>query len=118
MEVLTYSQTYLDVRNELYEPPCPLSLCCDQSQLEECLKKQAEIQRALDLTKMETQSEKESRDTARMEWEREREAMKEEISELRHNMRQTYETIKKMEGKHKVRTGHATNQFLLTSKMF
>ncbi|KAM8756428.1 calcium-binding and coiled-coil domain-containing protein 1-like isoform 2-T3 [Acanthopagrus schlegelii] len=72
-----------------------------QSQLEECLQKQAEIQRALDLTKMETESEKESRDTARMEWEREREAMKEEISELRHNMRQTYESMKKIEGKHK-----------------
>ncbi|XP_073325033.1 calcium-binding and coiled-coil domain-containing protein 1b [Pagrus major] len=72
-----------------------------QSQLEECLKKQAEIQQALDLTKKETENEKESCETSRVEWEREREAMKEEISELRHNMRQNYETMKKMEGKHK-----------------
>lgn len=34
--------------------------------------------------------------------------MKEEISELRDNMRENCETLKKMEGKHKVRRGHAT----------
>nr|XP_046239981.1 calcium-binding and coiled-coil domain-containing protein 1-like [Scatophagus argus] len=72
-----------------------------QSRLEECLKKQAEIQQALDVTKKETEKEKESSEKARMEWELEKEAMKEEISELRDNIRQNYETLKKMEGKHK-----------------
>ncbi|XP_035517440.1 calcium-binding and coiled-coil domain-containing protein 1b isoform X1 [Morone saxatilis] len=72
-----------------------------QSRLEECLKKQAEIQQALDMTKKETENVKESSENARMEWEREREAMREEISELRSNIRQNYEMLKKMEGKHK-----------------
>lgn len=48
------------------------------------------------------ETEKDSGLKARMEWESEREAMKEEISELRDNMRQNCETLKKMEGKHKV----------------
>ncbi|XP_051270642.1 calcium-binding and coiled-coil domain-containing protein 1b isoform X2 [Dicentrarchus labrax] len=72
-----------------------------QSRLEECLKRQAEIQQALDMTKKETENEKESSENARKEWGREREAMKEEISELRNNIRQNYEMLKKMEGKHK-----------------
>lgn len=55
----------------------------------------------------ETENERESSDKARMEWEGEREAMKEEIAELRDNVRQNYDTLKKMEGKHKVRTAHA-----------
>ncbi len=52
----------------------------------------------------EMETEKESSEKAKMEWEREREAMREEISELRDNMRQNHETLKKMEGKHKVQT--------------
>ncbi|XP_044078791.1 calcium-binding and coiled-coil domain-containing protein 1-like isoform X2 [Siniperca chuatsi] len=79
-----------------------------QSQLEECLKKQADIQQALDMTKKETENEKKNSKKARMEWEREREAMKEEISELRDNLRHNCEMLKKMDGKHKVQTGHAT----------
>lgn len=60
------------------------------------------------MTKKEREDESENSKKTRMEWEREREAMREEISELRDNMRQNYETLKKMEGKHKVQTGHAS----------
>ncbi|XP_054472518.1 calcium-binding and coiled-coil domain-containing protein 1-like [Anoplopoma fimbria] len=72
-----------------------------QSQLEECLKKQANIQQALDEAKEETQHEKRNSHQARVEWECEREAMKEELSELRDNLRLNCEMLKKMEGKHK-----------------
>ncbi|KAM7422398.1 hypothetical protein PAMA_010445 [Pampus argenteus] len=71
-----------------------------QSQLEECLKKQAELQQALDVSKKEAQDEKENRKKAKMEWEHEREAMKEEISELRENLRSQCEMLKKIKGKH------------------
>lgn len=67
-----------------------------------------ELQQALDVTKKEMEDKTEKSEKARMEWEREREAMKEEISELRDNMRQNYETLKNMEGKHEVQTGPAT----------
>lgn len=59
------------------------------------------------MTKKATEIEKENSEKARVEWEREREAMKEEISELRDNVRQHCETLKKIEGKHKVQAGHA-----------
>ncbi|KAM9361864.1 calcium-binding and coiled-coil domain-containing protein 1-like [Symphorus nematophorus] len=72
-----------------------------QSRLEECLKKQADIQQALDETKKDRENEKENSEKAKMEWQCERDAMREEISELRDNMRQNYETLKKVEGKHK-----------------
>uniref|UniRef100_UPI0037E728A5 calcium-binding and coiled-coil domain-containing protein 1-like n=1 Tax=Semicossyphus pulcher TaxID=241346 RepID=UPI0037E728A5 len=72
-----------------------------QSQLDECLKKQADIQHALEVAKEETEHEKENSKIARMEWELEREAMKEEISELRDNLRHNSDTLKKIEGKHK-----------------
>ncbi|XP_040889904.1 calcium-binding and coiled-coil domain-containing protein 1-like [Toxotes jaculatrix] len=72
-----------------------------QSQLEECLKKQANLERAVDVAKKETENEKENRKKARMEWESEREAMKGEISELRHSLRHNCDLLKKMEGKHK-----------------
>ncbi len=62
------------------------------------------LQEALDVKTKEMETEKESSEKAKMEWEREREAMREEISELRDNMRQNHETLKKMEGKHKVQT--------------
>ncbi|XP_039971920.1 calcium-binding and coiled-coil domain-containing protein 1-like [Xiphias gladius] len=71
-----------------------------QSRLEECLKKQADLQQALDLAKKDTEDEKESSEKARMEWESEREAMKEEISELRDNLKHNCDMLKKMEGKH------------------
>ncbi|XP_019132265.2 calcium-binding and coiled-coil domain-containing protein 1-like isoform X3 [Larimichthys crocea] len=85
-----------------------------QSRLEECLKQQADIQQALDVTKKEREDESENSKKTRMEWEREREAMREEISELRDNMRQNYETLKKMEGKHK---DVKYNQESLTSEL-
>lgn len=87
--------------------PAPVP-CCEQSRLEECLKNQADIQQALDMTKKETENERENNKTARMEWELERESMKEEISELRDNLRYNCETLKKVEGKHKVQAGHAS----------
>ncbi|XP_023279166.1 calcium-binding and coiled-coil domain-containing protein 1-like isoform X1 [Seriola lalandi dorsalis] len=72
-----------------------------QSRLEECLKKQADLQQALDEAKEERQSEKENSRKERMEWESEREAMTEEISELKDNLRHKCDLLKKMEGKHK-----------------
>ncbi|GAA6215695.1 calcium-binding and coiled-coil domain-containing protein 1-like [Lates japonicus] len=72
-----------------------------QSRLEECFKKQVDLQQALNVAKKETENERENSKKARMEWEREREAMKEEISELRDNLRHNYDLLKKMEGKHK-----------------
>ncbi|XP_059185792.1 calcium-binding and coiled-coil domain-containing protein 1-like [Centropristis striata] len=72
-----------------------------QSRLEESLKKQADIQQALDMAKEEMEKEKENSRKAKEEWEDEREAMKEEISELRDNLKHNFETLKKMEGKHK-----------------
>ncbi|XP_070693913.1 calcium-binding and coiled-coil domain-containing protein 1b isoform X2 [Pempheris klunzingeri] len=72
-----------------------------QIRLEECLKNLVDIQQTLDVTKKETEREKEDNKKARMEWEREREMMKEEISELRDNLRHNCELLKKVEGKHK-----------------
>ncbi|XP_034441770.1 calcium-binding and coiled-coil domain-containing protein 1-like isoform X2 [Hippoglossus hippoglossus] len=72
-----------------------------QSRLEECLKNQAGLQQALDATKKETHEEKENSKTLQVEWEKEREEMKEEISVLRDDLRQNCDKLKKMEGKHK-----------------
>lgn len=58
------------------------------------------------MAKEETENEKEKSRKARTEWDREREAMKEEISELRDNLRHSSEMLMKMEGKHKVQKGH------------
>ncbi|KAF6735688.1 Calcium-binding and coiled-coil domain-containing protein 1 [Oryzias melastigma] len=70
-----------------------------QSRLEECLKKQTGLQRALDVARKETENEKQVNKRARSEWEREREAMKEKISELRDNLRHSCEMLRRMEGK-------------------
>ncbi|XP_041672660.1 calcium-binding and coiled-coil domain-containing protein 1b isoform X1 [Cheilinus undulatus] len=72
-----------------------------QSQLDECLQKQADIQRALDEAIKEAEKEKENSKIAKMEWELEREAMKGEITELRDDLRHKSDTLKKIEGKHK-----------------
>ncbi|XP_034724526.1 calcium-binding and coiled-coil domain-containing protein 1b isoform X1 [Etheostoma cragini] len=72
-----------------------------QSRLEECLKKQADIQQALDTAKEEAENEKENSRKAREKWERQSEAMKEEISELRDSLRQNCDMLKKIDGKHK-----------------
>ncbi|XP_034388694.1 calcium-binding and coiled-coil domain-containing protein 1b [Cyclopterus lumpus] len=79
-----------------------------QSQLDECFKKQANTQQALDEAKEETENEKSNSNTAMVEWEREREAMKEELSELRDNLRLNCEMLKKMEGKHTFQADHAS----------
>ncbi|XP_047203536.1 calcium-binding and coiled-coil domain-containing protein 1-like [Girardinichthys multiradiatus] len=72
-----------------------------QSRLEHSLKKQAALQRVLDEAKEEVEIVKETSKTERFEWEREREAMKEEITELRDNLRQSCEMLKRLEEKHK-----------------
>ncbi|XP_032368301.1 calcium-binding and coiled-coil domain-containing protein 1 isoform X2 [Etheostoma spectabile] len=72
-----------------------------QSRLEECLKKQADIQQALDMAKEEAENEKENSRKARENWERKSEAMKDEISELRDSLRQNCDMLKKIDGKHK-----------------
>lgn len=81
-------------------------LCCPQSRLEECLKTQGGLQQALDVAKKETENEKENSRKARSEWEYEREAMKEEIMELRDNLRHSREMLKTIEVKHEVHTDH------------
>uniref|UniRef100_A0A3B4GW43 Calcium binding and coiled-coil domain 1 n=1 Tax=Pundamilia nyererei TaxID=303518 RepID=A0A3B4GW43_9CICH len=68
-----------------------------QSRLEECLKTQGGLQQALDVAKKETENEKENSRKARSEWEYEREAMKEEIMELRDNLRHSREMLKTIE---------------------
>ncbi|KAM8914689.1 calcium-binding and coiled-coil domain-containing protein 1-like isoform 2-T3 [Spinachia spinachia] len=78
-----------------------------ESQLEECLKKQAHLQQALDEAKEEKENERRNSSKAREEWERHRDAMKEELSELTDNMRLNCEMLKKMEGKHNVQGGPA-----------
>ncbi|RVE72795.1 hypothetical protein OJAV_G00041170 [Oryzias javanicus] len=70
-----------------------------QIRLEECLKKQTGLQRALDVARKEAENEKEVGKRARSEWEREREAMKEKITELRDNLRHSCEMLRRMEGK-------------------
>lgn len=78
---------------------------CEQSQLEECLKEQAELQQTLDAARKEADDEKEYNKKEKMEWECERDAMKEEISELRQNLRLQCDMLKNIKGKHKVSTG-------------
>lgn len=80
----------------------PFTQCCGQSRLEECLKRQEEVQRALDVTKEEVEKEKENGRRAREEWERERDAMRDVITKLRDAMRENCEKLKKVEGKHEV----------------
>ncbi|XP_063766624.1 calcium-binding and coiled-coil domain-containing protein 1b isoform X2 [Eleginops maclovinus] len=71
-----------------------------QSQLDESLKKQADINRSLDVAKEEAEKQKEDNRKARVAWELEREAMKKEISELRANMKHNCEILKNIEGNH------------------
>ncbi|XP_017271370.1 calcium-binding and coiled-coil domain-containing protein 1-like isoform X2 [Kryptolebias marmoratus] len=71
-----------------------------QSQLEESLKRQADLQRSFERANKEAERERESSKRARVEWESERDAMKEEITELRGNVRHSCELLKKLEGKH------------------
>lgn len=54
------------------------------------------------MSEREVEKEKENSRRARGEWERERDAMREVISKLRDGMRENYEKLKKMEGKHEV----------------
>ncbi|XP_029947797.1 calcium-binding and coiled-coil domain-containing protein 1-like [Salarias fasciatus] len=72
-----------------------------QSRLEECLRKQSNLQEALTEAKQESETEKENSERAKTDWEREREAMKEEITELRDSLRDSCCMLKKVEGKHK-----------------
>ncbi|XP_067360399.1 calcium-binding and coiled-coil domain-containing protein 1b isoform X1 [Channa argus] len=92
-----------------------------QSRLEECLKKQMHLQQALDMSTKEIENEKDKSRKARMEWDSEREAMKEEIAELRDNLRHTCEMLNHMEGIHqdvKYSQEHMTSELgkLLTDK--
>lgn len=75
------------------------------------------MQRALDMTREEVEREKERSKKVKKEWEREREAMREVISGLRDNMRDKYESLKKMEGKQNVSTGHLLNKHSNTEQL-
>lgn len=83
-----------------FTPPC--TRWCGQSRLDECLRKQEEVQRVLDMTEKEMEKEKENRRRERGEWERERDTMREVLSQLRDGMRENCEKMEKMEGTHKV----------------
>ncbi|KAM4613789.1 calcium-binding and coiled-coil domain-containing protein 1b [Polymixia lowei] len=72
-----------------------------QSRLEKCLKEQADLKQAVEMAKHEKETENENNQGERRQWEREREAMKEEISELRENLRHNWDRLKRMQGKHK-----------------
>ncbi|XP_068598757.1 calcium-binding and coiled-coil domain-containing protein 1-like [Brachionichthys hirsutus] len=72
-----------------------------QRRLEESWEKQEEMQKALDATRKEMEDGEEKRKKEKREWEFERGALKEEISELGDNVRQNYQSLKKIEGKHK-----------------
>lgn len=80
----------------------PRARWCGQSRLDECLRKQEEVQQALDVTEKEMEKEKENRRRERGEWERERDTMREAISQLRESMRENWEKMEKMEGRHQV----------------
>lgn len=74
----------------------------EQSRLEESLKKQLELQQAVNKVQEETERAKEKSSKEKMEWESERRAMAAEISELQENLRHKSDMLRKMEGKHKV----------------
>ncbi|XP_038144017.1 calcium-binding and coiled-coil domain-containing protein 1b [Cyprinodon tularosa] len=75
-----------------------------QSRLAQSLKQQEDLLRALEEAKKEVECEKETSKRARIEWEREREAMREEITELRDNLRQSCQILKRLEERHKDET--------------
>lgn len=54
------------------------------------------------MARKETENEKEVDKRARSDWEKEREAMKEKITELRDNLRHSCEMLRRMEGKQQV----------------
>ncbi|XP_072238443.1 calcium-binding and coiled-coil domain-containing protein 1-like [Leuresthes tenuis] len=85
-----------------------------QSRLEECLKKQEDLQQALDIAREKMEDKKEISKAARIEWESERGAMREQITELRDNLRHSCEMLRKMEEKHKDATYSQEN---LTSEL-
>ncbi|KAG7218457.1 hypothetical protein INR49_020364 [Caranx melampygus] len=72
-----------------------------QSRLEDSLKKQVELQQAVNEAQEETEREKEKSRKEKMEWESERRAVAAEISELQENLRHKCDMLKRMEGKHK-----------------
>lgn len=80
----------------------PCTRWCGQSRLDECLRNQEEVQRALDVTEKEMEKEKENRRREREEWEQERDTMREAICQLRDSMRENCDKMEKMEGRHKV----------------
>lgn len=72
-----------------------------QSRLEECLKVQDSLQKALDMSRNELEDEKEKNREAKREWESDRAVMKEDISKLRDSLKHFTDMLEKMEGKHK-----------------
>uniref|UniRef100_A0A8C5HIC7 Calcium-binding and coiled-coil domain-containing protein 1-like n=1 Tax=Gouania willdenowi TaxID=441366 RepID=A0A8C5HIC7_GOUWI len=73
-----------------------------QTRLDECVRKQEDLQRALGEARNEAEREKEKGEKAKSEWERERGSLMEEISELRESLRQTCKLQKKEEENEKV----------------
>ncbi|XP_056130086.1 calcium-binding and coiled-coil domain-containing protein 1b [Lampris incognitus] len=72
-----------------------------QGRLEECLKEQDSLRKALEMAKDEKETERQRSEEVRQRWEQERQALHKEISELRENLRQNWEKLKWMEGRNK-----------------
>ncbi|CAB1315118.1 unnamed protein product [Coregonus sp. 'balchen'] len=88
-----------------------------QTRLEECLREQANSKQAREEAEREKEREEERSKRLKEEWERERRGMKEEISELRDNLRRSCDRMEKVEGKQKdMQSSQETLSTLLDEK--
>ncbi|XP_054639806.1 calcium-binding and coiled-coil domain-containing protein 1b isoform X3 [Dunckerocampus dactyliophorus] len=71
-----------------------------QSQLEESWREKEELQQAVEEAKQQIEEERRNSRKVKEEWESEREAMKEQISELLENLNHKCDALKTVEGKH------------------
>ncbi|XP_077460103.1 calcium-binding and coiled-coil domain-containing protein 1-like isoform X3 [Stigmatopora argus] len=72
-----------------------------QHRLEECLREKAQLKRAVDEAKQEIEEEKRSNANAKEDWDRQKEALVEEVEDLRQILRHKCDALKTAEGKHK-----------------
>ncbi|XP_068508475.1 calcium-binding and coiled-coil domain-containing protein 1b isoform X2 [Syngnathus scovelli] len=72
-----------------------------QSELDKCLREKAELQQAVQEAKREIEEERRSNIKAKVEWESERDALKEELDQLCQNLTHKCDVLKKVEGENK-----------------
>ncbi|KAM9799731.1 calcium-binding and coiled-coil domain-containing protein 1-like [Syngnathus typhle] len=72
-----------------------------QSELDKCLKEKAELWQAVQEAKQEIEEERRSNVKAKVEWESERDALKEELDQLNQNLTHKCDALKKVEGENK-----------------